>query len=135
MEVSDADIPNYANIKGTQTGDHTVSIEQIVEKPAVCEKFSNRAVIGRYVVESDIYDIIRTTPPSQSGEVYFTDALGALAKQDRLVGCLFTGKRYDAGNKLEYLEANIEYALRDPSLGDGVRSYIKSLAKKLENRE
>ena len=90
-----------------------------------------RAVIGRYVVESDIYDIISKTPASPSGEVYFTDALGMLAKQGRLVGCRFDGKRYDAGNKLEFLQANVEYALRDKALSDPFREYILSLAEKL----
>ncbi len=131
MQVSDDDIPKYANIQADPVGERTVSIRKIVEKPPVKEKFSNNAVIGRYVVESDIYDVIRNTPPSASGEVYFTDSLGILAKSGRLNGCLFEGKRYDAGNKLEYLEANIEYALRDRALGAGMRVYIRALAEKL----
>ena len=135
MNVEDADIPKYANIRGKQVGDHLVDIDLIVEKPAVKDKFSNRAVIGRYVVDSDIYDVIRSTPPSKSGEVYFTDALGLLAKQNRLVGCVFEGKRYDAGNKQEYLEANIEYALRSKELGDSMRSYILNLSKTLEEKK
>lgn len=135
MEVPDADIPKYANIKGESIGKNRYAIEKIVEKPAVKDKFSNRAVIGRYVVDSDIYDVIRSTPPSRSGEVYFTDALGLLAKQNRLVGCVFEGKRYDAGNKQEYLEANIEYALRNKELGDSMRSYILNLSKTLEEKK
>ena len=131
MEVADADIPKYANIRATQLGERHCAIEQIVEKPAVKDKFSNDAVIGRYVVEADIYDIIRRTPPSPKGEVYFTDALQALAREGRLVGCKFEGKRYDAGNKLEYLQANVEYALRDPALGGSFRDYLLRLAATL----
>ena len=88
-------------------------------------------MIGRYIVESDIYDLIRQTPPSPKGEVYFTDSLQTLASQGRLVGCKFEGKRYDAGNKLEFLQANVEYALRDPSLKDGFREYLLKLSKEL----
>ena len=72
--------------------------------------------------EKDIYEIISRTPPSAQGEVYFTDALQDLAKQGRLIGCRFEGKRYDAGNKLEFLQANVEFALRDDSLSAPLRS-------------
>ena len=89
-------------------------------------------MIGRYVVEPDIYDIIKDTPPSPKGEVYFTDALQYLAKQGRLIGCRFEGKRYDAGNKLEFLEANVEYALRDENLSEPFKNYILQLAEKLK---
>ena len=135
MEVSDADIPKYANIKGEEAGKNRYRIEKIVEKPAAAQKFSNKAVIGRYVVDSDIYETIRRTPPSKSGEVYFTDALGLLAKENRLMGCVFEGKRYDAGNKQEYLEANIEYALRDKELSSGMKTYILSLADALRREQ
>ncbi len=132
MDVPDIDIPKYANIKGKEIGPRMTEIELIVEKPAIKDKFSNSAVIGRYVVESDIYDIIKRTPPSSKGEVYFTDALQALAKENRLIGCRFEGKRYDAGNKLEFLEANVEYALRDKALGPDFRDYLLQLAETLK---
>lgn len=131
MNVKDDDIPKYANIRGRNIADDRIDIDLIVEKPAVQDKFSNDAVIGRYVVESDIFDIIEQTPPSPKGEVYFTDALQLLAKQNRLIGCRFAGKRYDAGNKLEYLEANVEFALRDKCLGKKFREYLLNLAEKL----
>ncbi len=132
MNVADADIPKYANIRGKQVGDRLVDIDLIVEKPAVKDKFSNDAVIGRYVVEKDIYEIITRTPPSPKGEVYFTDALQDLAKQNRLIGCRFEGKRYDAGNKLEFLQANVEFALRDPALAAPFREYLLQLAGKIK---
>lgn len=132
MQVPDSDISKYANIRGKEIGPRMCEIDCIVEKPAVKDKFSNDAVIGRYVVESDIYDIIQRTPPSPKGEVYFTDALQDLARQGRLIGCRFEGKRYDAGNKLEYLEANVEYALRDEALSAPFREYLLRLAQKLK---
>lgn len=132
MQVADEDVPKYANIASAEHSGNRCRIERIVEKPSVREKFSNDAVIGRYIVEKDIYDIIRRTPPSSKGEVYFTDALQALAAQGNLMGCRFHGKRYDAGNKLEFLQANVEYALRDESLAEPFRAYLLELAEKLK---
>lgn len=129
MKVEDKDISKYANIKGREIAHNRFLIDSIVEKPALSEKFSNDAVIGRYIVESDIYDIIQNTPPSSKGEIYFTDALQDLARQERLIGCRFEGKRYDAGNKLEFLEANVEYALRDESLGNSFKQYLIELVQ------
>ena len=134
MQVEDRDIPKYANVRSTPLGGRGCAISKIVEKPPVREKFSNDAVIGRYIVEPDIYDIIRRTPLSPKGEVYFTDALQALADEGRLVGCKFEGKRYDAGNKLEYLQANVEYALRDEALRDPFRAYLLGLAETLQGQ-
>ena len=132
MQVPDEDISKYANISGKELSSKQVLIDKIVEKPAVENKFSNDAVIGRYIVESDIYNIIADTKPSPKGEVYFTDALQYLADHDRLVGFRFDGKRYDAGNKLEFLEANVEFALRDPALSKPFRKYLVSLSEKLK---
>ena len=131
MRVEDADIPKYANVKANQVEERLFGIEKIVEKPKIAEKFSNDAVIGRYVVDSGIYDVIKKTPPSPKGEVYFTDSLGFLAADGCLNGYRFEGKRYDAGNKLDYMKANIEFALRDPALGNGLKTYIKEIAEKL----
>lgn len=131
MGVEDKDIPKYANVRGRALSDRLVEIDKIVEKPRAEDKFSNDAVIGRYVVGPDIYDAIERTPPSPKGEVYFTDALGLLAKEGALNGYRFEGLRYDAGNKLDYLKANIEFALRDPALAEGMREYLFALTRKL----
>lgn len=131
MNVADADIPKYANVKASALSERLFEIEKIVEKPKIEDKFSNDAVIGRYVVDAGIYDVISHTPPSPKGEVYFTDALGLLATQGLLHGYRFEGIRYDAGNKLDYLKANIEFALRDTALQKGLADYIKKLAGKL----
>ena len=134
MRVSDEDVPKYANIRAQNIAQGRYMIEQIVEKPAVKDKFSDLAVIGRYVVGKDIYEMIRKTEPSARGEVYFTDALGKYARQGKLLGCLFKGRRYDAGNKLEYLEANIEFALRDKNLSAGLEQYLISLVDTIKGR-
>ncbi len=131
MHVLDNDVSKYANVKGHALSDRLFAIDEIVEKPKLENKFSNDAVIGRYVVNADIYETIRRTPPSPKGEVYFTDALGLLAKDGLLHGYRFDGIRYDAGNKLDYLKANIEFALRDPVVGEGMRKYLKEISEKI----
>lgn len=131
MEVPDADIPKYANIRGKEIGERRFAIDKIVEKPAVKVNFPTTPSSGA-MWWNRLYDIIKNTPPSPKGEVYFTDALQYLAGQGRLIGCRFEGKRYDAGNKLEFLEANVEYALRDESLGEPFRAYLLQLAEKLK---
>lgn len=129
MQVEDRDIPKYANVRAECLSDRLFAIHEIVEKPKISEKFSNDAVIGRYVVGADIYETIRHTPPSPKGEVYFTDALGLLAKENALHGYRFEGIRYDAGNKLDYLIANIEFALRDPALSSELKEYLREIIK------
>ncbi len=131
MSVADDDIPKYANVRAEKISERLFSIGEIVEKPKIENKFSNVAVIGRYVVDAGIYEAIGRTPPSPNGEVYFTDSLGVLAKEGLLHGYRFEGLRYDAGNKLDYLKANIEFALRDPALESGLRAYLKELSEKL----
>ena len=131
MEVDDKDINKYANIKARKTDGKSCDIALIVEKPKAENKFSNYAVIGRYIVGSDIYNLIDNLKPSETGETFFTEALQALAKENRLTGYQFAGKRYDAGDKLEYLIANVEYALRDFNLQKEFTNYLKNLVAKL----
>lgn len=127
MNVSDDYIPKYANIKAHELDERLCAIEKIVEKPKLSEKFSNDAVIGRYVVDKSIYGAIEKVPVPKKGEKYFTDALGLLAKEGMLNGYKFEGIRYDAGNKLDYLKANVEFALRDKELGANFWEYLKKL--------
>ncbi len=79
----------------------------------------------------DIFDILEKTPLGAGGELQLTDAMKTLAKSEGMVGVDFTGKRYDMGNKLGILQANIEVGLNHPEVGDGLRAYLKELAKTL----
>lgn len=132
MTVPDSHISKYANVKAKRIDERLYSIDEIVEKPLLKDKFSNDAVIGRYVVDKNIFNAISKTHPSKSGEIYFTDSLGLLAREGSLHGYRFEGIRYDAGNKLDYMKANVEYALRDPALGGDFMDYLKHLIKGTE---
>lgn len=101
-------------------------IQGIVEKP-IGELPSSLVSLGRFVLAPSIFDAIENTEPSQSGEVYLTDAISNLAKMERVCACVFEARRYDVGNKEGYLEATVEFALRDKNLSEEFSEYLKTL--------
>ena len=100
----------------------------VVEKPAIDEAPSNLAVVGRYVLSEKIWDLLEFTPPGAGGEIQLTDAIASLMKLEMVEAFHMTGKSHDCGSKLGYMKANVEYALRHPSLGEDFKEYLKSLA-------
>jgi UTP--glucose-1-phosphate uridylyltransferase len=129
MEVPPSQTHMYGIAAGTMLDDGTMQITNIVEKPKQGTAPSNYAVIGRYVLPPRTMDILAETKPGVGGEIQLTDALSALQKSEGLLGCLFTGKRYDAGDKLGYVQANIAYALKRPELRDGLLAYMAEVLK------
>ena len=112
--------------------DNLYDVHDIIEKPEREQILSHFSILGRNVVTPDVFDYIRSTPPSpKTGEVYFSEALTELAKRDNLLAVDFYGKRYDMGDKLGIMQANVEVALKHPEIGDSFREYIKELAKTL----
>jgi UTP--glucose-1-phosphate uridylyltransferase len=99
----------------------------IVEKPPIDKVPSTLASVGRFVFTSNIFDYLRDIKMRPNGEYYLTDAIEAQAKAEGVFAYEFDGQRYDVGDKLGYIVANIEYALRDKELGDGLRGYLKGL--------
>jgi UTP--glucose-1-phosphate uridylyltransferase len=102
-------------------------IEDMVEKPGPREAPSNLAVIGRYILTPTIFDELATTTPGAGGEIQLTDGLRRLLEKEPVYGYVFEGKRYDAGDKLGFLQATVEMALQRPDLGSTFRKYLKSL--------
>jgi len=105
--------------------DRITRIDGIVEKPAG-ELPSDLVSLGRFVLPSDIFDVIERTPKT-NGEAYLTDAISLLAKEKSAYACIFDARRYDIGNKEGYLEATIEYALRDEKLKENFKKYIQTI--------
>jgi UTP--glucose-1-phosphate uridylyltransferase len=139
MEVEPEQVSAYgcAVIKPTDTDD-VVAVTDLVEKPAPGEAPSNWIIIGRYVCDPAIFDVLRETPPGRGGEIQLTDALRTLAVDDRgpehgggVHGVLFRGRRYDTGNKLDYLRTQIQFACDRPDVAPEfvpwLRSYLDSL--------
>jgi UTP--glucose-1-phosphate uridylyltransferase len=101
-----------------------------VEKPALNEAPSNVAIMGRYILTPDIFDMIDQTTPGKGGEIQLTDALRLLKEKEDIYAYAFEGKRYDTGDKLGYLKATVEYALRDGALSEQFSAYLKTLFEK-----
>ena len=131
-EVTKEAISRYSSLKVEPLEDRIFSVTDMIEKPDTPEKvLSLYSILGRCVLTPDIFDILEKTPLGAGGELQLTDAMKTLAKSEGMVGVDFTGKRYDMGNKLGILQANIEVGLNHPEVGDGLRTYLKELAKTL----
>jgi UTP--glucose-1-phosphate uridylyltransferase len=107
--------------------DRLYQLDDLVEKPSPEAAPSNLAIIGRYVLEPEIFDALAATEPGAVGEIQLTDALRALLRRRPIYGWRFEGKRYDAGDKLGFLKATVEFALRRDDLGPAFRQYLKTL--------
>ena len=132
MEVPRDSISSYGCIDAEpvthqNTRDRLFRIRDLVEKPKVSEAPSNLAIIGRYVITADIFDSLQTINPGSGGEIQLTDALKHLLRSRPIYAYRFDGTRYDAGDKLGFLKATVEYALRRPDLGGPFREYLKGL--------
>jgi len=99
----------------------------VVEKPALEDAPSNLAVVGRYVLSSQIWELLEFTPPGAGDEIQLTDAIASLMKIETVEAFHMTGKSHDCGSKLGYMMANVEYGLRHPSLGDDFKAYLAGL--------
>ena len=97
------------------------------EKPSIEEAPSRFAALGRYVITPEVFKILEQTKPGKGGEIQLTDALRVMAKNGNVYAYNFKGKRYDTGNKLGYLKATVEFALRRDDIGPEFRQYLKSL--------
>jgi UTP--glucose-1-phosphate uridylyltransferase len=97
----------------------------LVEKPPPADAPSNLAVIGRYVLPPEIFPILRKTPPGKNGEIQLTDALRQLVRQAPMFAHEVQGHRHDAGDKLGFLIATVEFALKNPSLGPSFSDYLQ----------
>jgi len=128
LRVPEEQTQSYGVIRGTALGGRLHRVEGMVEKPAPGTAPSNLAIMGRYVLPPEIFDLIERTEPGAGGEIQLTDALDHLRAAHGVLGCEFTGLRYDAGDKLGYLQANIEYALKRPELAAKLRAYLREVA-------
>ena len=121
----------YGIIEGEMIRDRFFKVDRMVEKPAPGTSDSDMAIIGRYILQPDIFDLLEKTTPGHGGEIQLTDALLALAKKRSMYALEFEGTRYDAGDKLGYLKAIVAYALRHPDLKDDFRDHIIEVAELL----
>jgi len=135
QRVPKSEIHRYGVIKGREVGKNIYKLTDMVEKPKASSAPSDLAIIGRYILTPDIFTYIEKTPPGKGREIQLTDALKALLKRKPVYGYLFEGKRYDAGDKVGYLKATVELALKDPSLKKEFSKYLLSRIPTLTIKE
>ncbi len=132
QRVPRAEIHRYGIIAGREVQKNLFRITDMVEKPAASDAPSDLAIIGRYILTPDIFRFIETTTPGKGKEIQLTDALKSLLTKKPVYGFLFEGRRYDAGDKVGYLKATVELALKSPSVKDEFREYLLSVTSKLQ---
>ncbi|MGM9522704.1 MAG: UTP--glucose-1-phosphate uridylyltransferase GalU [Oscillospiraceae bacterium] len=129
--VSDEAISSYSSVKMTPLTGRVYDVQDVNEKPSPEEKFSNFAILGRYVLTPEIFDILDSTPPGRNGEIQLTDGLARLCRESKMLAVDFEGRRYDTGNIRGFLEATIDYALKNEETGAWLAGFIKEKAKTL----
>lgn len=130
QSVKHEDVCKYGIVDGTQLEDRVYKVKDLVEKPSVEEAPSNVAILGRYIINPGIFDILAETKPGKGGEIQLTDALKELAIKEEMYAYDFEGRRYDVGNKQGFLEATVETALRREDLRGEFLEYLKKIVEK-----
>ncbi|MBW2659922.1 MAG: UTP--glucose-1-phosphate uridylyltransferase GalU [Deltaproteobacteria bacterium] len=132
QRVDSSQTYQYGIVEGVEDDrDNTFRITRMVEKPPPGTTDSDMAIIGRYILMPEIFDILSTTTPGHGGEIQLTDALLALTKKRAMYAYEFEGTRYDAGDKMGYLKAIIAYGLRHPDLGQPLREHLLEVCTSL----
>ncbi|WP_436512447.1 UTP--glucose-1-phosphate uridylyltransferase GalU [Clostridium thermobutyricum] len=124
--VLEENVSKYGIVNGIHIEDRVYKVKDLVEKPSVEEAPSNIAILGRYIITPQIFDILENTKPGKGGEIQLTDALKTLISQEAMYAYNFEGKRYDVGDKLGFLEATIEFALRREELKSEMLDYLEN---------
>lgn len=130
--VSDEQVSSYGIVAGeVLDNQRLMRVSDMVEKPTLEEAPSRMAVLGRYIISPAIFSLLSETKPGKGGEIQLTDALKVLAQHEAVYAYNFEGKRYDLGDKLGFLQATVEFALRRKDLGADFKKYLQSLVKTL----
>ncbi|MFX0560694.1 UTP--glucose-1-phosphate uridylyltransferase GalU [Tepidibacillus infernus] len=134
QEVAIEDVNKYGIIDGKLIEDNVYKVKDLVEKPAIEDAPTNIAILGRYIISPAIFKILETTKPGKNGEIQLTDALMELAQREAMYAYTFEGKRYDVGDKLGFLEATVEFALRREDLREEFLNYLMKVTEREINR-
>ncbi len=127
QQVSDELVMKYSSMKLSPLEGARYEISDMIEKPQKDQIFSHYAILGRCVLPAKIFGILENTPAGANGEIQLTDAMKYLAQTETVIGVDFDGTRYDMGNKLGILKANIEVGLKHPETAEGLREYLREL--------
>ena len=130
QEVPKADVSKYGIVSGKMVDERLYKVNNLVEKPSIEDAPSNIAILGRYIIEPEIFEILEHTKPGAGGEIQLTDALKELSTKQDIYAYIFEGRRYDIGNKLGFLQATVEFALKREDLKDAFIAYLRHLITK-----
>lgn len=131
QRVPEEDVGKYGIVDCEKVGDRIYKVRDLIEKPDKNAP-SNIAILGRYIITPKIYKFLEDAKPGKGGEIQLTDSLKKLAEVEDMYAYDFVGKRYDVGNKLGFLEANVEFALKREDLSGEFRKYLKRIVSQIE---
>ena len=132
MEVAPADVSKYGIIRpGRRISKSRTDVEALIEKPTEVDAPSRMASIGRYILEPEIFDVLRDQPPGHGGEIQLADAINTLAQKGHVQAIRMTGQRYDCGSKFGYLEATLDFALANKEYGPRLEAHLRQRLKGL----
>ncbi|MBS1114806.1 MAG: galU [Nitrospirae bacterium] len=131
QQVPMTEIHRYGVIDGFKEKEGVYRVNNLIEKPTQAKAPSDLAIIGRYILTPDIFDVLEKAKPGKGGEIQLTDAICTLLQSRPVYGFLFKGTRYDAGDKLGYLKATIDFAIKNPELSGEFKTHILNVAKKI----
>ena len=127
--VAPENVNKYGIVSGIEIEDRVYKVKNLIEKPSIDEAPSNIAILGRYIITPKIFEILENTEPGKGNEIQLTDALLKLIEEEAMYAYDFEGRRYDVGDKLGFLEATVEYAIRREELRDDFIEYLKGIIK------
>ncbi len=127
--VERKDVNKYGIVDGIQLENRVYEVKDMIEKPPIDVAPSNVAVLGRYIITPQIFDFLEKQEVGAGGEIQLTDALNKLAKVEKVYAYDFIGRRYDVGNKMGFLQATVEFALKRPELREDFKKYLESIIK------
>ena len=132
QEVAKENVDKYGILDVKHIEDRVYKVKDMVEKPSIEEAPSNIAILGRYIITPEIFNILENQAPGKGGEIQLTDALQTLATKEAIYAYNFEGRRYDVGDKLGFLEATVDFALKIPELRDDFIEFLKTKSDKIE---
>ncbi|MBV1817946.1 UTP--glucose-1-phosphate uridylyltransferase GalU [Clostridium cochlearium] len=133
QDVPKEDVNKYGIVKGKHIEDRVYKVKDLIEKPNIEDAPSNIAILGRYIINPQIFEILEHTKPGKGGEIQLTDALKELAQREAMYAYNFQGIRYDVGDKQGFLQATVEYALRREDLREEFLKYLINIVEKETN--
>ncbi len=133
-EVPGDEVYQYGIIDGEGVEERLYRVRSLVEKPSVGEAPSNLAVIGRYLLPPEIFEVLESLPPGKGGEIQLTDAIARLGEHFPIYGYRFEGDRYDAGDKMGFFIANVRFGLKHPELGPRISEFLAKVVEEMKGK-